>query len=98
MCLMFNKCLNDSEQVNKIVYNELSFISIKIYILIAQTIEVYVELLPGDLSALRTEAYALYRIAYPQHRHPLAGDVAPLARMCRGYSSRRNLARPYIGT
>ena len=42
MCLMFNKCLNDSEQVNKIVYNELSFISIKIYILIAQTIEVYV--------------------------------------------------------
>ena len=37
------------------------------------------ELLPGDLHARRTEADALRRIAYPQHRHPLAGDVASLA-------------------
>ena len=37
------------------------------------------ELLPGDLHARRTEADALCCIAYPQHRHPLAGDVASLA-------------------
>ena len=37
------------------------------------------ELLPSDLHARRTEADALRRIAYPQHRHPLASDVAPLA-------------------
>jgi len=37
------------------------------------------ELLPGDLHARRTEADALRRIAYPQHRHPFTGDVASLA-------------------
>lgn len=37
------------------------------------------ELLPGDLHACRTETDALSRIAYPQHRYPLASDVASLA-------------------
>ena len=39
------------------------------------------ELLPDDLHTSRTEANTLRRIAYPQHRHPFAGDVAPLAKV-----------------
>ena len=39
------------------------------------------ELLPGDLHACRTEADALRRIAYTQHRHPFAGDMTSLAKV-----------------